>query len=193
VDRPTVVFVPGLRDEMPGHWQSLLHSRLPGSACVPRLGKDNLCLGVWVDAIDHTVRTVPGPVILVAHSAGVVMTAHWARGLCRNVQGALLVAPPDFEAELPAGYPSSKALEQNGWMPVPYAPMPFRSVVVGSSNDSLCSIDRARSFAAAWGSEWVDAGAVGHLNPASGHGEWPQAAQLLERFGVELPARPAPA
>jgi hypothetical protein len=36
------------------------------------------------------------------------------------------------------------------------------------------------------GSELFDAGAVGHLNPASGFGEWPQAIELLRTFGVEV-------
>ena len=40
--KPTAVFVPGLRDHVAGHWQTLLQARLPGSVCVPRLGKDNL-------------------------------------------------------------------------------------------------------------------------------------------------------
>ena len=190
---PAVVFVPGLRDEVPGHWQSLLQARLPGSACVPRLGKDNLSLAAWVKAIDRTVAAMPRPVVLVAHSAGVMMVAHWALGLWSDVCGALLVAPPDLEAGLPAGYPAKEALAQNGWMPIPRVSLPFRSVLVGSSNDPLCSLARAKSFAGAWGSEWIDAGAVGHLNPASGHGEWPQAMELLARFGVELPAQSAAA
>jgi predicted alpha/beta hydrolase family esterase len=30
-----------------------------------------------------------------------------------------------------------------------------------------------------WGSRLVDVGAVGHLNPAAGFGEWPQAEELV--------------
>jgi predicted alpha/beta hydrolase family esterase len=154
---------------------------------VPRLGKDNLRLAQWIDAIDATVASVQGPVVLVAHSAGVIMVAHWALGLWRNVQGALLAVPPDIEAGLPAGYPSKENLTQNGWTPVPRVPLPFRSILVGSSNDPLSGCARARSLAIAWHSEWVDAGAVGHLNPAAGFGEWPQALPLLARLGVEVP------
>ncbi len=186
--KATAVFVPGLRDHVADHWQTLLQARLPGSVCVPRLGKENLALHTWVEALDATIRWVRGPVILVAHSAGVMMVAHWALAPTGSVRGALLATPPDFEAGLPAGYPSREALAQNGWMPTPRALLPFRSVVVGSSNDPLASLERAADFARDWGSEFVDAGAVGHLNPAAGFGEWPQAIDLLGLLGVEVEA-----
>ena len=186
---PTVVFVPGLRDHVPDHWQTLLEARLPGSICVPRLGKDNLRLAAWIEAIDRTVGSVQGPVVLVAHSAGVVMVVHWALGLWRNVCGALLAVPPDLDAGLPEPYPSKAALAQNGWMPIPRVRLPFRSILVGSANDPLSSLENAQSLGRAWGSEWVNAGSVGHLNPASGFGEWPQALELLASLGVELPVK----
>jgi len=193
MERPTAVFVPGLRDDMPDHWQTLLQARLPGSVCVPRLGKDTLSLAAWIGAIDRTVARVEGPVVLVAHSAGVIMVAHWALGLWRNVCGALLAVPPDLEAGLPAGYPAKETLAQNGWMPIPRVRMPFRSIVVGSTNDPLARLERVESFARSWGSEWVNAGAVGHLNPAAGFGEWPQAVELLARLGVDVAPPPATA
>jgi predicted alpha/beta hydrolase family esterase len=39
------------------------------------------------------------------------------------------------------------------------------------------------------GSQLVNAGAVGHLNPASGFGEWPMAATLLETWASRAPSR----
>lgn len=190
--RPTPVFVPGLRDHVPDHWQTLLQARLPGSVCVPRLGKETLALAAWVEALEATVAAIRGSVVLVAHSAGVMMVASWARRHgTRSISGALLAVPPDFESGLPPGYPSREALAENGWMPVAREPLPFRSIVVGSTNDPLATLDRAAGFARDWGSEFVDAGAVGHLNPASGFGEWPQAAELLSAFGVEVGGQPA--
>jgi predicted alpha/beta hydrolase family esterase len=35
-----------------------------------------------------------------------------------------------------------------------------------------------------WGSELVDIGEVGHLNPASGYGEWPQALNFIVRLSA---------
>ena len=97
----------------------------------------------------------------------------------RTVRGALLATPPDFEAPMPAGYPTLEQLSDGGWLPVPRERLPFRSIVATSRNDPLSSPDRAQALGAAWGSECVDLGAVGHLNPASGHGEWPGADALI--------------
>jgi len=156
---------------------------------VPRLGKDNLSLAAWVEALDRTILAAHSPVVLVAHSAGVMMAVHWARTRLGPVRGALLAAPPDFEAGLPPGYPSTDALARNGWLPTPRARLPFPSIVAVSDDDPLASAESARHFASVWGAEAVDVGAVGHLNPASGFGEWPQAVELLARLGVEAAAR----
>ena len=188
---PTVVFVPGLREHVPEHWQTRLQARFEATACVPRLGKDTLSLAAWVEALDRTIAQVTGPVVLVAHSAGVMMTAHWAHRHRRPVCAALLATPPDFEVPLPAGYPTKEALAQNGWMPVPGERLPFESLVVASTNDPLASFDRVAQYARAWGSRLLNAGAVGHLNPASGFGEWPQAMDLLAQLGVTCAMRPA--
>ena len=51
-----------------------------------------------------------GPIILVAHSGGVIATVHWARQTRCAVRGALLATRADFEEPLPDGYPSMKAL-----------------------------------------------------------------------------------
>ena len=40
-----------------------------------------------------------------------------------------------------------------------------------------------RALAEAWGSRFIDIGPVGHLNPASGYGEWPGAEALLDVLG----------
>ena len=191
MSQPTVVFVPGLRDHVADHWQTLLQERLPGSLCVPRLGKSMLSCDAWVGAIDQTLAQVAGPVVLVGHSAGVIMVAHWALAHRRPVRGALLATPPDLDRELPAGYPGKQALAQNGWMPVPMQPLPFESVVVASTNDPLCDFERAAEFAWRWQAQLVSAGAVGHLNPASGYGDWPEGEHLLATFGVEAAPRVA--
>jgi predicted alpha/beta hydrolase family esterase len=34
-------------------------------------------------------------------------------------------------------------------------------------------------MAADWGSRLIDLGDVGHLNPAAGYGEWPQAESMI--------------
>jgi len=191
-DAPTILVVPGLRDHVAQHWQTLLAARLQNERrpvrSVTPMGRDDLSCTARVEAIEREAQAIAGPVVIVAHSGGCISVAHWARRTRRAVRAALLATPPDFETPMPAGYPSLEALDDAGWLPVPRERLPFRSIVATSRNDPLASFDRALALAAAWGSECVDLGAVGHLNPASGHGEWPGVDALLE-----LLAQPAAA
>jgi predicted alpha/beta hydrolase family esterase len=185
---PTVVIVPGLRGHVPGHWQTLLAERLDSARTVPPLGRDRLSRAARVAALDRVLAGVAGPVILVAHSAGVMTTVHWAQRPSRPVQAALLATPPDFGSPLPDGYPALDELYDNGWCPTPCDPLPFPSVAAASSNDPLAGIDRVAALAAAWGSRLVDVGAVGHLNPASGYGHWARGEELIrELAGSAMP------
>ncbi len=114
------------------------------------------------------------------------MVAHWVRTTAHahRVCGALLATPPDFEQPMPEGYPTLDALKAGGWLPVPRQRLPFRSLIATSDNDPLASRESVLTLARDWGSETVDLGSVGHLNPASGYGEWPMAQILLSRFGA---------
>ena len=125
--------------------------------------------------LDRVIEDVDGPVTIVAHSAGVLTTVHWAAQRTQtSVVGALLVTPPDLAAPLPAPYPTLADLRVNGWLPIPRDPLPFPSIVAASADDALGHPDRVRALALAWGSRVHDLGPVGHLNPASGFGPWPQ-------------------
>jgi len=92
------------------------------------------------------------------------------------VQGALLVAPGDPEREaLRTVLPS--------WSPVVLQPLPFPSTLVGSRNDPYCDNARARAFATAWGSTWVDYGARGHINADSDFGRLARGPGLFGNAG----------
>ncbi|MFC5578581.1 RBBP9/YdeN family alpha/beta hydrolase [Lysobacter niabensis] len=180
----TVLIVPGLREHVPDHWQTLLAAGLHRVRTVPPLEHDKLSCAARVDALDRTLRAIDGPVILVAHSAGVMMVAHWSRILgsrCR-IKGALLATPADVENPFPAGYPTTDTLREHGWLPIPRRPLPFPSLVAASRNDPLCTFERAQEMAHDWGSELEDLGPVGHLNPAAGYGAWPKSMELIRRF-----------
>jgi predicted alpha/beta hydrolase family esterase len=179
----TVVLVPGLRGHVEDHWQTRLAASLPGARMVTPLGRTNAGLRARVTLLDHVVEQVAGPVILVAHSAGVLVTAHWAAQYSpTRVVGALLVTPPTLAAELPPEYPSIAELRAHGWLPIPRQPLPFPSIVAASSDDPLANPVRLGSLAASWGSRVHDLGAVGHLNPASGFGDWPGAVELIDQL-----------
>lgn len=178
----TVLIVPGLRDHVPQHWQTLLASQLPRVRSVTPMGRDNLDCLARVKAIEAAAAQIDGPIIVVAHSGGVISLVHWARLTRRAVRGALLARPADFDQPLPEGYPSMEALEEGGWLPVPRNALPFRSIVAASRNDPLARYERVATFARSWGSKLVDLGEVGHLNPASGFGPWPQAVPLIDEL-----------
>ncbi len=76
---------------------------------------------------------------------------------------------------------------KHGWLPIPRRPLPFPSILAVSSNDPLGNPVRVRALANAWGSRIHSLGAVGHLNPASGYGDWPEATSLIAelRNGAE--------
>jgi predicted alpha/beta hydrolase family esterase len=185
---PAVLIVPGLRDHVAAHWQTLLAERLPAlgirARTVPPMGREDLDCETRIKAIEREARAVAGPLILVAHSAGVAMVAHWAYRTRRTVHGALLAAPADLERPMPAGYPTLDALHVAGWLPVPRRPLPFPSIVAASDNDPLASLQRVTELAQAWGSRFVRLGPVGHLNPASGFGEWPRAIELIGELTI---------
>ena len=179
MSKTTVLIVPGLRDHVAGHWQTLLGKRLPRARTVPPMGRADLDCQARVDAIERTANAIDGPMIVVAHSGGVIMVAHWAMQTRRPVSGALLATPPDFEQPMPAGYPTMNALRAGGWLPVPRAKLRFPSIVAASRNDPLGRFERVAGLARDWGSQLVDLGEVGHLNPASGYGDWPRADFLI--------------
>lgn len=184
----TVLIVPGLREHVAEHWQALLEARLRAAGrpvvAVKPMGRGDLDCEVRVDAIERAASGIDTPVVVVAHSGGVIMVAHWAQYTRRPIRGALLAVPPDFETPMPAGYPTLAELDSAGWLPVPRKPLPFSSVVAASRNDPLASFERVAELARAWGGRLVDLGEVGHLNPASGFGEWPRADQFIDELAA---------
>lgn len=182
LDGVTVLFVPGLRDHVAEHWQTLIAAEIPGSVTVEPLLADRLSREARVRALDEAISAIEGDVILAAHSAGALMVANWALSPTRRIRGALLATPADVENPLPPGYPAYDDLKANGWIPIPRQPLPFPAIVAASRNDPLAQFEKIAGLARAWEAELYDAGEVGHLNPAAGFGPWPEAHSLLERL-----------
>ena len=157
------LFVPGLRDHVAEHWQTHLEAELRAqglrAATVPPLEQDKLSRAARVAALDQALAELDGPVLLIAHSAGVMTVAHWAQALPANdlraqrIRGALLATPADVENELPAGYPRTADLDAGGWLPIPRSPLPFPSLLATSQNDPLAQLARVQGFARDWGSQ----------------------------------------
>ena len=167
---PRIVIVPGWRNSGPGHWQSLWAACLPDARRVQQ--EDWLVpqRQAWVQALEREVLADARPVVLVAHSLGCITAVHMGPEAASRVQGALLVAPADPE----------RRAQLSDFAPVPYAPLPYRSVLVASSNDPYCPIRRAGAYARAWGSELVRLQNAGHINVEAGFGPWPLGLALLQ-------------
>jgi predicted alpha/beta hydrolase family esterase len=181
-----IIIVPGWRNSGPDHWQSLWAQQLPHAE---RVEQDDWLVphrDPWVAALEHLVLSRPEPVVLAAHSLGCITAAHLGPEASARVRGALLVAPADPE----------RRAQLADFAPVPYAPLPYRSVLVASSNDPYCPIRRAGAYARAWGSEFVRLQNAGHINVESGFGDWPLGLALLQSLmqgDSWQPAQPRPA
>lgn len=183
---PPILIVPGLYNSGPDHWQSHWERTLPGAERVEQQDWERPLLGDWTISLAEAVRQRPGA-ILVAHSLGCALVAHFAQVTGgRGVAGAMLVAPADVNRGGPAG----RLLV--GFSPIPRQRLPFPSLVVASRNDPYVEIDRAEAFARGWGSRFVDLGRAGHINVDSGHGPWPKGLTLLRGLINQVGAADAP-
>jgi predicted alpha/beta hydrolase family esterase len=179
-----ILIVPGWSGSGPDHWQSRWAAKL-STARVVEQEDWHAPSRLWAERIVAAVRAATRPVVLVGHSCGVSAIAHAAEHFHPGeVTGAFLVAPAAERAkrELPGMTPAFAAHRRH--------PLPFRSVLIASSNDPYCTPDEARELAAAWGAEFVDAGESGHLNTDSGHGPWPDGLLRFAGFLRSLTAVP---
>ena len=169
-----VLLLPGWQDSGPQHWQTLWEQRY-GYLRVDQHDWVKPLRGDWVARLEEVLLTRDEPAVLVAHSLGCILVAAWAAHSqnTHRVKAALLVAPgdperPDVREMLP------------GWTPISLQALPFPSVLVASSDDPYCEFERARLFAYAWGSQFMDYGPCGHINDESGLASWPEGHVLLQ-------------
>lgn len=169
--------VPGVTNSSPQHWQSLWEKEFPERfRRIEQKEWNTPACADWINEIEEKVQKAnPETVVLVAHSLGCTAVAHWAKNFGTKIKGAFLVAPSDCEAE-------SYNFDTKGFAPIPLDTLPFKSLVVASSNDEYVSLERAEQFADAWGSEFINVGAKGHINFGAGFGEWNEGLEFLKKL-----------
>jgi len=172
-----VLLIPGLHNSGPEHWQSLWEASHRDFRRVQQKDWDSPRCSDWIQTLDYALSAAGGPFVLAAHSLACATVAHWAAKFPHNgrVHTALLVGPSDVEAPT---YPPGT----EGFTPMPMRKLPFRSVVIASTDDPYVTLQRAQAFATAWGSEFVNIGGTGHINTASGHGPFPQGEEWLAKL-----------
>ena len=185
-----IFMVPGWLNSGPEHWQSRWERNLKTAQRVEQEDWVDADKDKWVGRIIAAVATTSRPAVLVAHSLGVIAVAHTAPKLPRGaVAGAFLVAPADVDNVETWPDQDGRPWPQGGFgfPPVPLARLPFPSMLLASTDDPFCPLDRARHFAAAWGSELIEVGSAGHISADSGHGAWPDGVLQFGRFLAGLP------
>jgi uncharacterized protein len=170
-----ILVVAGLGGSGPHHWQTYLERSFPGVSRVHQDDWDSPHPAVWTGSLVAAIEASP------ARSWWrTAWVAPWwpTQPIARPglpVAAALLVAPADVERE--HGTPACLRS-----FAMPCAPLPFRSIVVASTDDPYMTLTRARAFADDWGVEFVDAGALGHINVDAGFGPWPEGERMLRKL-----------
>lgn len=176
-----LLIVPGLHGSGPDHWQSWLERAEPGAVRIAVDDWGQADVGRWAAAIEDALqRHRAAAWVAVAHSFGCLALAHHVARGGRGLHGALLVAPAN---------PDRFALDEGRVAQL----LPFPTTLVVSANDPWMSHADALYFGQRWGSVIVDAGAAGHINPATGYGPWPGAQawaqQHMQRVSATLKPR----
>lgn len=169
----TVLILPGIGNSGSDHWQSFWEEAHPSFQRIQQRDWNYPNCREWVETLDRTVASARSNFVLAAHSLACLVVAHWAASSTRKIKGALLVAPPDPEG---SNFPK----EAVGFSHVPMKQFAFASIVVASSNDPYGGLECGAAYASAWGSRFIDGGALGHINAASGLGEWHDGFSLLQ-------------
>jgi uncharacterized protein len=156
-----VLIVPGLHGSGPDHWQTRWQKRYPAFERVEQEDWADPDLPVWSRRLRECLLHSQRPTLIVAHSFGCLATLCALRGGRYGVRAVLLVAPADPEKFGVVPFVSGVRLD-------------CPSMVIGSVNDPWMAADRAADWAKRWGSGFVNAGALGHINAESGLGDWPE-------------------
>lgn len=179
VKRPTLI-LPGIGNSGPDHWQTLWERNDPSYVRLRVSDWEHPVCEAWVNALEGALEpTGPGSV-LIAHSLGCLLVAHWATRTRIGARAALLVAPPDPDS---LRFP----MEAVGFSPVPLDRLAFPSMVIASTDDPYGSLAFYERITRAWGSRLISVGRTGHINASSGLGEWPEGLSLLRQLLEDNP------
>lgn len=182
-----LLMIPGFGGADADHWQTRWQARIRTARTIEQDDWQSLDLDAWAGRVVAAVQAATKPAVLVAHAAGVAVVARAAPKLPQGrVVAAFLVAPLSEQslAALPGCTPANAEY--------PIEPLPFPSVLVASRSDPHCPYETAGELALAWGSTLVDAGEVGHVDGASGHGPWPEGVMRLGLLLQQLGPSEAP-
>ncbi|MBN9297570.1 MAG: serine hydrolase family protein [Filimonas sp.] len=168
--------IPGLGNSGEKHWQTYFENSGDNFYRINQKDWEAPHCGDWIATVDAALEGYDlSNVVLIGHSLGCSTIAHWANRYGKRVKGALLVAPSDMEAPL-YQFPIS------GFTPMPLQRLPFKTIVVASTNDPWVTMERAAFFADSWGSLLVSIGDAGHINADSNLDAWEEGRAFLSQL-----------
>ncbi|MFE3179340.1 RBBP9/YdeN family alpha/beta hydrolase [Streptomyces violascens] len=174
------VVIPGIDGSDERHWQSRWEKRWGASAVrIAPASWSRPELPDWVAAVQTAYEIASRrerQVALVAHSLGCWAAAQWLARARPDGVVAFLVAPPDPRG---AAFPRQTA---STFLDLSARPLPCPSVLVAGDDDPYCDPKTATSFARDWQAQHHPMENCGHINAASGLGDWPTGLELLRRL-----------
>lgn len=175
-----LVFMAGIGNSEPEHWQSRWAKSHPGSVWVEPPSWDAPVRDQWVAALKRDALRASRPTVIVAHSLGCLVVAEAAEDLAKSgVVGAFLVSVPDTEGPK---FPSCAV----GFKHATSLALPIKSMIIASTDDPYGSYEHSARVAKLWGSTLAAVGAKGHINSGSNVGDWVEGQRLLKDFTASV-------
>ena len=176
-DMTKYFLIPGYSKNSDNHWQSIW-SHLPDFTIIEQGKWEDVVKDDWINQIEEALKGEDySQIVLIGHSLGVATILHWFQKFGHKIKGALLVAPTDID-----DLPKDESIAIHGFSPMPLINLPFKSIIACSENDKWISPKRAHEYAKIWGSEFIDVGALGHINADSNIGNWQDGLDLLAKI-----------
>ncbi len=170
-----ILLVPGINNSGPSHWQSIWEARHANIQRVMQRNWDHPDCDEWVKALDEAVQLANEPPIIVAHSLGCLVVARWAAQSNQDVHSVLLVAVPDPEG-------SAFPREATGFSPVTNELRGKRITLISSTDDPYSTTAYTLQLAAQWNAEHISLASCGHINAASGLGDWAEGWNIVNHW-----------
>lgn len=175
-----ILNAPGLHGSGPIHWQTRWE-QIPGRqiARTTPASWDEPDPADWLTALRGDILASGSETIVVAHSLACIVMAQILadEALCA---GLVLVAPPDPHAE------PFRVVTDAGFHTMATRPVLVPGLVIASTDDPYATPEATQRMADVWGVPLTWVGALGHINSASGLGDWPQGWAMVEEFAATL-------
>lgn len=185
----TILIVPGLYGSELQHWQTWIERKLPKAQRVEQDDWDSPILPIWANAVSQEISRARSKVWIIAHSFGCLASIYAAQRQPEKVAGAMLVAPANPQRFSLQGLQSGEiytSARDTIAAHLPKHALDFPTVVVASSNDPWMPLADAEHWADYWESRFINIGAAGHINVASGFGAWSEGLKIFEHFQASL-------